>query len=121
MGLTAGILLIIMSIAHCIYGEQKQLPALKALTQDSVTIGSLRIMIFQGGLLIMATGGVQILMSTNTIELLGIARYFPAAIVLINFCVALLLSLLFHRTILKLIIPQLIVFAIIITLQLISA
>jgi hypothetical protein len=35
-GAAAGILLIIMSIAHNIYGELIQIPALKKLTHDSV-------------------------------------------------------------------------------------
>ena len=49
MGIIAGILLVLMSVAHIIFGEKKQIPDLKELTQDSIIIGSQRIMIFQGG------------------------------------------------------------------------
>ena len=45
MGLIAGILLILMSIAHNIYGEKNQIPALKKLTENTIIIGSQRIMI----------------------------------------------------------------------------
>ena len=56
MGIIAGTLLVLMSIAHNIFGEKKQIPDLKELTQDSIIIGSQRIMIFQGGILLLAVG-----------------------------------------------------------------
>ena len=51
MGIAAGIIIILISIAHNIYGEKKQIPELKKITNDPIIIGSLRIMIFQGGVL----------------------------------------------------------------------
>jgi hypothetical protein len=39
MGITAGILLILTSIAHNIYGEKIQIPALKKHTTDSIQVG----------------------------------------------------------------------------------
>ena len=45
MGILAGILLVLISIAHNIYGEKKQIPELKKLTTDPIMIGSLRVMI----------------------------------------------------------------------------
>ena len=116
MGLTAGILLVLISIAHNVYGEKKQVPELKVLTGDSIMIGSLRIMIFQGGLLLFAVGIIQILLSLEVIELSGVARYFPLGIVLINFLTALLVSAFAHRKILRTILPQSIVFIVIIGL-----
>jgi len=120
MGLIAGILLVLMSIAHIIYGEKKQIPDLKELTQDSIIIGSRRIMIFQGGILLLAVGIFQILVSASFIELNGAARFFPVGIVLINFCTALLITVIVHKEILKITMPQFVVFIVIIGLQLLS-
>ena len=76
MGIIAGIIIILISIAHNIYGEKKQIPDLKKLTNDSVMIGSLRIMIFQGGFLLLAVGIIQVLASANIIQLTGISAFF---------------------------------------------
>ena len=120
MGLAAGILLVLISISHIIYGEKKQLPPLKQLTSDSVMIGSLRVMVFQGGLLLLVVGIFQILTSVGTVELTGVARYFPVGIVSLNFCTALLIAVFAHRQVLSVTVPQFVVFALIITLQLLS-
>ncbi len=120
MGITAGILLVLMSIVHNIYGEKKQIPDLKKLTKDSIIIGSLRIMIFQGGILLLTVGIIQILVSASLIELNGVARYFPVGIVLINVCTSLIITLFAHKDILKITIPQFVVFIVIIGFQLLS-
>ena len=120
MGLAAGILLVLISIAHNIYGEKKQIPQLKELTNDSVQIGSQRIMIFQGGFILLAVGIMQILLGLDIIVLEGLSRYFLVAIVLINFCTALFITLFFHREIVKVTLPQFILFIVIIFLQLAS-
>ncbi len=120
MGIIAGILLVFMSIAHNVFGEVKQIPRLKEITKDSILIGSMRIMIFQGGFLILAVGIVQILVSSGHINLTGIARYFLVAVVIINFCTALFVALFIHKEIQKITMPQFIIFAIIIGLQLLS-
>jgi hypothetical protein len=120
MGMTAGILLIFISIAHNIYGEKIQITALKKHTQDSILIGSQRIMVFQGGLLLLAVGIIQILVSINLITLPGVARFFLVGIVLINFFTALFVAIFFHRQILKITGPQFVLFIVIITLQLLS-
>ena len=120
MGIIAGVLLVLLSIAHNVYGEKKQIPDLKALTEDSIIIGSSRVMIFQGGLLLLAVGIVQILASTGTIELTGIARFFPVGIILLNLCTFLFMAIVVHRELLKITIPQLVIFAVIIALQLLS-
>ena len=120
MGITAGILLILISIAHNIYGEKIQIPALKRHTEDSIQIGSQRIMIFQGGLLLLAVGIIQVLVSMDLIILTGVARYFLVGIVLINFLTALLMTLFFHQEILKITVPQYVLFIVIISLQLLS-
>lgn len=120
MGLIAGILLVLLSFVHNIYGERKQIPDLKAITQDPIMIGSLRVMIFQGGILLLAVGIIQILIALDTIELTGIARFFPVGIVLLDFGTFLVITALFHRDLFRITIPQIIVFVLIIVLQLIS-
>ena len=120
MGVAAGILIILISIAHTIYGEKIQIPALKKITTDLVIIGSQRIMIFQGGLLLMFVGIIQVLVSTDVIQLHGISVYFPVGIVILNFCIALIITLLFHREVFNVAIPQFVIFSIIILLQLLS-
>ena len=120
MGIAAGILLVIIGIVHNFYGEKKQVPELKGLTNDSIMIGSLRIMVFQGGLLMFAVGVIQILVSTDVIVLTGVARYFPVGIVALNFCTALIITVFAHKEVLKITVPQYIVFLIIMSLQVLS-
>jgi hypothetical protein len=120
MGIAAGILLVLISIAHNIFGEKKQISVLKELTKDSIIVGSQRIMIFQGGILLLAVGIIQILISVNFIVLTGVARYFPVGIVLINFCTALFITVFAHKDILKITISQFVIFIAIICLQLLS-
>jgi len=120
MGLTAGILLVLISLAHNVYGEIKQMPALRSVTDDSTILGSHRIMVFQGGTVLLVIGLIQISVSIGLIELTGIAAYFLVLIVLINFFTALFIALIFHRTIFSSTIPQFVIFAIIIILQLIA-
>lgn len=120
MGLIAGILLVLLSFAHNIYGERKQIPDLKAITQDPIMVGSLRVMIFQGGILLLAVGTIQILIALGTIELTGIARFFPVGVVLLDFGTFLVITAMFHRELFGITIPQIIVFMLIIVLQLAS-
>lgn len=120
MGIIAGILLILLSIAHNVYGERKQIPDLKQITDDPVMIGSLRVMIFQGGVLLFAVGVVQILVAIDSIELTGVARFFPVGIILLDFCTFLVIMAFIHRDLLKITVPQIIIFVIIIALQLLA-
>ena len=120
MGIAAGIMIIFISIAHNIYGEKKQVPELKKITSDSVMIGSLRIMIFQGGILLLAVGVIQALVSANIIKLPGISAYFPVAIVFINFITSLIIAGFVHKKVFKVTIPQFVIFFVIIVLQLLS-
>lgn len=120
MGIAAGVLIILISIAHIIYGEKKQIPELKKITHDPIMIGSLRIMIFQGGIILFAVGIMQVLLSADIIQLPGIAAYFPVGIVLINFVTSLIIAGLFHREVFKITIPQFMIFFIIIVLQILS-
>lgn len=120
MGIAAGIMIILMSIAHIIYGEKKQLPDLKKVSNDPIMTGSLRIMIFQGGILLFAVGIIQVLVSANLIQLLGISAYFPVGIIFINFITSLVIAGFIHREVFKVTIPQFVVISIIILIQFIS-
>ncbi len=120
MGIAAGVIIIAMSIAHNIYGEKKQIPELKKITNDSIMIGSLRIMIFQGGILLFAVGIVQVLVSVDIIKLQGFSAFFPVGIVFINLITSLIISGFIHRDVFKVTIPQFIVFFLIIIMQILS-
>lgn len=120
MGIAAGIMIILMGIAHNMYGEKKQIPELKERVDDKITIGSTRIMIMQGGFILLAVGVVQLLFSLGVIELTGVSRYFPIGIVIINFLVSLFIALFQHREIFKITVPQFIIFFIIIILMYLS-
>lgn len=120
MGIAAGVIIILISIAHNIYGEKKQVPELKKVSNNSIMIGSLRIMIFQGGILLFAVGIIQVLVSAGIIQLPGISAYFPVGIVLINFITSLIIAGFIHREVFKVTIPQFVVFIIIIVLQFLS-
>ncbi len=120
MEIAAGIMIILISFAHNIYGEKKQIPELKKITDDPIMIGSLRIMIFQGGILLLAVGIIQVLVSVDIIQLPGISTYFPVAIVFINFITSLVIAVIFHREVFKVTIPQFVIFSIIIVLQFLS-
>lgn len=120
MGIIAGILIVVLSVAHIVYGEKKQIPDLKALTDDPIMIGSLRVMVTQGGLLLFAVGVVQILVAADAIVLEGVARYFPVGIIALNFLTFLALAFILHRELLKITIPQIVFFVVILGLQLLS-
>lgn len=120
MEIAAGILLVLIGIVHNIYGEKKQIPALKELTKDSIMIGSQRIMIIQGGMLMLAVGIIQILVSLDIMVLTGAARYFPLGVVALNFCTALIITVFAHKEVLKITVPQFIIFIVIMTFQFLS-
>lgn len=120
MELAAGILIIIISIIHVIYGEKQQISVLSKITDDSKLIGSFRVMSFQGGFLLFAVGLIQILNFLKIITLLGIAIYFPVGIICINILTFLLIAILKHKKLFSIIAFQLVIFTIIITLQILA-
>ena len=117
MELAAGILIIIISIIHVIYGEKQQISVLNKITDDSILIGSFRVMSFQGGFLLFAVGLIQVLNFLNIITLSGIAIYFPVGIICINILTFLLIAIIKHKKLFSIIAFQLVIFTIIITLQ----
>ena len=120
MELAAGILIIIISIIHVIYGEKQQISVLNKITDDSILIGSFRVMSFQGGFLLFAVGLIQVLNFLNIITLSGIAIYFPVGIICINILTFLLIAIIKHKKLFSIIAFQLVIFTIIITLQILA-
>jgi hypothetical protein len=106
-----------MSIVHIIYGERKQVEVLKKVSSDSILIGSFRVMSLQGGILLFSIGVVYILSFIGVISLTGIAAYFPVSIVLLNILSVLIIAITKHKDLLKATVPQFIIFAIIVILQ----
>ena len=120
MELALGLMLIFMSIVHVIYGEKKQVEVLKKSTSDSVLIGSFRVMSLQGGILLFAVGVIYILSFIGVLPLTGTAAYFPVSIILLNIFSLLIVAITKHKDLLKATVPQFIIFAIIVTLQILA-
>ena len=117
MELAAGILIIIMSGVHIIYGEKNPVREMKKLTEDSILIGSVRVMSLQGGVLLFAVGLIHLLSFFHAITLSGAAAYFPVGIISMNLLTFLLVAAFRHRKLFSVIAFQLVVFAVIILLQ----
>jgi len=120
MKLIIGILLIVMSIIHVIYGEKKLVNELRGLRADNLLIGSFRVMSVQGGLLLFAIGLIEIMSYIGTIKLSGFASFFPSGVIFLNIISCLMISIFKHRELLKMTLPQLFIFIIIFVLQLLS-
>jgi len=117
MGTTAGILLILTGIAHNYYGEKYQIPVLKTKTDDDEIIGTLRVMVYQIGILIIAVGIVQVLVGMGIIEISGVAKYFLVGIVFIIFMTFLFISIFKHQVLFKMSPAQIVIFTLIMGLQ----
>ena len=120
MELAAGLLIIVMSILHIIYGEKNPIAALSTLTDNTILIGSFRVMSLQGGLLLLAVGLIHILQFFNIITLVGIAVFFPLGLICINLIAFLLIALFKHKDLFSIITFQLAAFTVIIILQILS-
>ena len=120
MDLAAGILVIVMSILHIVYREKQPIVTLSTATDDTILIGSVRVMSLQGGFLLLSVGLIHILNFLNVITLSGIAVYFPVGVICINLLTFLLVAILKHRELFSIIAFQLVVFAVIIVLQILS-
>ena len=120
MNLVVGIMLILLSIVHVVYGEKEQVSLLKKMDRNNILIGSFRVMSLQGGLLLFAVGVVEILVFAGSIALTGFAVFIPLGLVCLNLMAFLIVALVKNQELIKNAIPQLIIFAIIITFQIIS-
>ena len=120
MKLTAGIILIFMSIIHVVYGEKMQVNQLKKLEANDMLIGSFRVMSLQGGLLLFVVGIVEIMVYAGIIAFTGFAVFIPVGIVCLNVLSVFIIALLKHPELLKATVPQFIIVAIILILQFLS-
>jgi len=109
-----------MGIIHIVYGEIVQISGLKAFIQDTIIIGSTRVMIFQGGIILIALGAIQILKGLKIVKLNGIGALFPSGIICLNLGTFILIALIKHIELLSISIPQILIFSIIIILLVLS-
>lgn len=120
MKLVVGIILIFMSIVHVIYGEKLQVNILKKLEANNILIGSFRVMSLQGGLILFAVGVIEIMVYAGLIGLSGFAIFIPLGIVCLNVISVFIVAIVKHKELSKVIIPQFLIFSIIILLQVLS-
>jgi len=118
--LLVGIILVFMSIVHVIYGEKMQVNLLKKLEVSNILIGSYRVMSLQGGILLFAVGAVEIMFYAGLVDLTGFAIYIPLGIICLNVISVFIVALVKHHELFKATIPQFLIFAIIIILQVLS-
>lgn len=120
MKLVVGIILVVMSVVHVIYGEKIQVDELKKLNASHLLIGSFRVMSLQGGMILFAVGVVEVLAFYNLVVLTGVAAYIPLGILCLNVLSVLIVSFIKHKELIKAVIPQLLIFLIIIVLELLT-
>ncbi len=106
-----------MAAAHIAYGKKVQIPRLKKETDDEVSIGSVRVMVWQGCMALLLAGLLQLLLALGEIGLPGIAAYIPIALVSVNLLTFLIVSAAKHRKLIATSVPQLLIFVIILALQ----
>jgi hypothetical protein len=117
MALVTGILVVLLGIVHIIYGEYVQIPGLARQLDDPGIIGSTRVMIYQGGMILLAVGIVQLLKGARRIRLRGAAAFFPIGIMIMNILTFLIVALVSGRSLIAATLPQLVVFLVIIVLM----
>jgi hypothetical protein len=115
--LVIGIMLIFISIVHVIYGEKMQVNELKKIEVNNILIASYRVLSLQGGLLLFAVGVVEILVYARLIVFTGFAIFIPLGIICLNVISVFIVAIGKHQELFKVTIPQFLIFAIIIILQ----
>jgi hypothetical protein len=120
MPIVSGSLIVILAVIHIVYGEMVQMRGLGRLVTDPIILGSTRVMIYQGGVILLGVGIIQLLKGMKRIRLAGAAAYIPVGIIILNILTFLAVSVITHRCLLNVALPQLIVFVIIIVLMLVE-
>lgn len=115
--LVVGCILIILSIVHIWSGEKNQVSSLKKVTEDSILVGSFRVMSVQGGVILFTLGLLHLLNVLGWIVLSGIAVYFPLLIILINVVSFVVVGVFVHSELFKIVVPQLLIFSVLIILE----
>lgn len=116
----AGILLLILSLAHVVYGERKLLPDLASKLKDPFLVGSMRVMSMQGGVLLLLIAMLQLSVAGEVITLSGRAQFIPVVLVVANVLTFLVVTLIKHPILLRYTIPQMGLFGLVILLMLLS-
>jgi len=114
MSLQGGLLLFAVGVVEIM------VYALKKLEANNTLIGSFRVMSLQGGLLLFAVGVVEIMVYAGIIGLTGFAIFIPLGIVCLNVISVFIVAIVKHKELFKVIIPQFLIFGVIIILQLFS-
>jgi hypothetical protein len=117
MAIATGILIFLLGVVHIIYGEYMQIPDLLRHLDDPAIIGSTRVMIYQGGVILLAVGIVQFLKGIRRIRLNGAAAFFPMGILILNILTFLSVAFASGRSLIAATFPQLTVFVVIIVLM----
>ncbi|QST00334.1 hypothetical protein IMZ31_01665 [Pontibacillus sp. ALD_SL1] len=120
MKLVVGVILIMMSMVHVIYGEKMQVDELKTLKASPLLIGSFRVMSLQGGMILLAVGVVEVLTFYNLVVLTGVAAFIPLGILCLNVLSVFIVSFIKHQELIKAVIPQLLIFLTIIIIELLT-
>lgn len=120
MAILTGIAIFLLGIIHIVFGELSQIPELMKHLEDPVVIGSTRVMIYQGGMILLGVGVIQLLKGRKRISLLGVASFIPLGIIILNILTFLAVGLIFDFAVIKSALPQLIIFIIIIILMIIE-
>jgi hypothetical protein len=117
LALIVGCILLILSIVHIWYGEKNQISSIEKVSKDSILVGSFRVMSVQGGVILFTLGLLHLLNFMGLLVLSGVALYFPLLIILINVVSLVVVALVKHRGLLRIMVPQLLIFSIIILLE----
>jgi hypothetical protein len=110
-------MIVLLGIVHIVYGELVQVPGLMEYLDDPTILGSMRVMIYQGGVILLAAGAVQILKGLKKIRLRGAAAFFPLGIIVLNILTFLAIALVFEPSLIRTALPQLVIFILIIILM----
>ena len=112
--------MLFIGVVHIVYGEVAQISGLLAITQAPIIIGSTRVMILQGGIILIAMALLQIADSRRGGVLTGVAATFPLGLIVVNFAAFLLVALSGSPALLADAIPQVVYVLILIVLQAIA-
>jgi hypothetical protein len=115
-----GILIFLLGLIHILFGEISQIPELMRHLDDPVIIGSMRVMIYQGGVILLGVGALQFLKGSGRVELRGAASWIPVGIIVLNIVTFLMVGLISEFAVIRTALPQLVVFIVIIGLMLIE-
>lgn len=84
MNLVVGIIILLISVAHYIYGFKELYPKINKNEIDYLVEASFKIMYIREGLILIIVGLLHIMLQFQIIELNGIARFTPITIIILN-------------------------------------